>query len=92
MNRRQLHYAILLNRTQLYYVILVCRLEVVQFRHILLYLAIYFSFAQKNYILLFGACGTKRDEFVVNERTFGHSQTRGQASCQSVSCKHVRRE
>ena len=92
MNRRQLHYAILLNSTQLYYVILLCRLEVVQFPHILVYLAICFSFAQKSYILLFGACGTKRDEFVVIERTFGHSQTRGQASCQSVSCKHVRRE
>ena len=58
MNRRQLHYVILL----------LCRLEVVQFLHI--NLAIYFSFAQKSYILIFGACGTKRDEFAVKGRTF----------------------
>ena len=91
MNRRQLHYAILLNRTQLYYVILLCRRSRAILAYITLLSHIFFV-RPKSYILLFGASGMKRDEFMVKERTFGHSRTRGQASCQSVSFKHVRRE
>ena len=78
MNRRQLHYVILLNRRQLHYIILLCRLETVHFPQ----LSLVFFVRSKSFILIFSVCGTKRDEFAVKGRTFGHSQTRGQASCQ----------
>ena len=65
-----------MNRRQLHYVILLCRLETVHFLHILVQFSlINFLFAQKSFIPTFSACGTRRDKFAVKGRTFGHSQT-----------------